>query len=335
MLIRKKNNLVKQKNMKKNYIKHKFNKEINIIDTIIKKNIQSEVKVIRDINNHILNNKKSKKIRPLFTIAIAKIVNYQGTDHYKVAAIIEMIHNATLLHDDVIDNSSLRRGEKTANIIFDNSISILSGDYIYSKAFQLMAEIKNTEIIKIMANTTNILVKGEIIQLHNRFNIQVNETEYLSTIYSKTASIFETTARICGILNQEDKENIEIISKFGEKFGLLFQIKDDLSSYTSDKTKIGKNINDDLEEGRITLPLIYAINENNGEHRDYIKEKIQQKDCQAIRDIVKKSNAIEKTESKIKEISQEAINCLDKIKTNTPQNKELLKNFIIDYMERN
>lgn len=246
------------------------------VDRLIIQELSSDIQLIQEITQHILQG-GGKRLRPLVVLLCARASGYQpGIEHQELAAIIEFVHTATLLHDDVVDESKLRRGRQTANAIWGNQASVLVGDFLYSRAFQLLTQRSNVPIMKILATTTNAIAEGEVMQLMNRHDTTLTEDGYFAVIYRKTAKLFESAAEAGAILGSQNRAFQTNMAKFGLNLGLAFQIIDDVLDYTAKSTVIGKNIGDDLMEGKMTLPLIYALNQVNAADAAIIHQAIQQ-----------------------------------------------------------
>ena len=228
------------------------------VDTLIRQRLSSDVVLINQIADHIIAS-GGKRLRPMLHVLAAGAAGYRGDHHAKLAAIIEFIHTSTLLHDDVVDESDLRRGRKTANALWGNAASVLVGDFLYSRSFQLMVELDDMRIMRILANTTNTIAEGEVLQLLNIGNADVNEAAYLAVIERKTAVLFAAATELGGILGGLPEDQVAALRRYGMELGYAFQIADDLLDYISDADTLGKNIGDDLAEGKPTLPLIYAL----------------------------------------------------------------------------
>lgn len=297
-----------------------ISKDLEKLDAVIKNDLNSEVDIINKICKYIINS-GGKRIRPILTILCGKIIKPQNTNLlYKMAAMIEYIHTATLLHDDVVDNSSMRRGKKTANSVFGNATSVLVGDFIYSRSFQLMLESKSLEVLKLMANCTNKIAEGEILQLLNIGNSKITTEDYFKVINSKTAILFASSAEVAGIISNASRELNKNLTKFALNMGIAFQIIDDILDYVGDNKELGKNIGDDLKEGKITLPIIILLNSNNIEIKNYITDIIDNKHYDKIDEVLlllKKENAINSAIEIAKYYSKKAKNYL----TNVPDSK--------------
>jgi len=228
------------------------------VDALIRQRLSSEVVLINQIADHIIAS-GGKRLRPMLHVLAAGAAHYRGEQHIKLAAVIEFIHTSTLLHDDVVDESDLRRGRKTANALWGNAASVLVGDFLYSRSFQLMVELDDMRIMRILADTTNTIAEGEVLQLLNIGNADVSEAAYLAVIERKTAVLFAAATELGGLLGGLPEAQVEALREYGMQLGYAFQIADDLLDYVSDAGTLGKNIGDDLAEGKPTLPLIYAL----------------------------------------------------------------------------
>ena len=276
----------------------------NLIKDDIEKNnktivdsLSSDVVLINQISHYIINS-GGKRLRPLLVMLFARALGYENDKHLSCAAIIEFIHTATLLHDDVVDDSQLRRGKDTANNVFGNAASVLTGDFLYSRAFQMMVGLDNMQIMQILADATNKISEGEVLQLLNARNTSLNEKDYTNVIYCKTAKLFEAACELAGVISLDKEQylaNAKNIKSFGVYLGNAFQIADDVLDYVSDAESMGKNIGDDLEEGKMTLPTIYALANVSKDKQELIKNAIENSeyDIQEIITIIKESGAIE------------------------------------------
>lgn len=244
---------------------------------LISEQLTSNIAIIQTIAQHIIHS-GGKRLRPFLVLLSAKCFGYQGEEHHELAAIIEFVHTATLLHDDVVDASKLRRGHDTANQIWGNQISVLVGDFLYSRAFQLLTRRNHIEVMKVLAQTTNAIAEGEVNQLIHRHDPNINESIYMEVIRSKTACLFSAATKIGAILGHATSEQQQAIADYGLHLGIAFQIIDDLLDYTADKTEMGKNIGDDLNEGRTTLPLIYTLKHCPPETAELIRQAIKNGD---------------------------------------------------------
>lgn len=263
--------------------------ELAATDQLIRSSLHSEVELINSIGDHIVN-AGGKRIRPVLALLVAKALGYgdqnKEDQHCLLAAIIELIHTATLLHDDVVDNSSLRRGEQTANAIWDNTASVLSGDFLYSRAFQLMVQFDRIEILKILADASNIIAQGEVAQLQNCHKIDVSVEDYFNVIEGKTAALFAASTEIASLLAGAEKTKQAQLRQMGIHLGNAFQIADDVMDYMSDAKQMGKSVGDDLAEGKPTLPLILAMQMAKPHEVELIQKAIQTADNTQIDQII-------------------------------------------------
>ncbi|HEX7080029.1 MAG TPA: octaprenyl diphosphate synthase [Gammaproteobacteria bacterium] len=244
------------------------------VNRVIYRRLGSDVALVNQVAHHIIHN-GGKRLRPLAVLLAARACGYRADAHISAAAIIEFIHTATLLHDDVVDGSGLRRGQRTANAKFGNQASVLVGDFLYSRAFQMMVEIGDMKILDVMANATNTIAEGEVLQLMNCNNPDITEADYMEVIYRKTAKLFEAGTRIGAILAGQDERVEQALIGFGRHLGLAFQLVDDALDYAAKPEELGKNIGDDLAEGKPTLPLIYAMDHGSAAERHMIREAIE------------------------------------------------------------
>lgn len=245
------------------------------VDRVIRARLGSEVALVNQIAEHIIGG-GGKRLRPMLHVLAAHAAGYAGEQHHKLAAVIEFIHTSTLLHDDVVDESGLRRGRKTANALWGNAASVLVGDFLYSRSFQLMVELNDMRVMGILADTTNAIAEGEVLQLLSVGNPDTDEAAYDRVIERKTAVLFAAACRLGGVLADAPAPLREALSRYGLELGFAFQIADDLLDYTSDADTLGKNIGDDLAEGKVTLPLIYALRAAVPEQAELLRDAIRQ-----------------------------------------------------------
>lgn len=248
--------------------------DMNAVDALIQQKLKSDVVLINQLAGYIINS-GGKRLRPLVALLAARACAYPGDAHHNVAAIVEFIHTATLLHDDVVDASDLRRGQDTANAIWGNEASVLVGDFLYSRSFQMMVEVNSMRLMEIMAGATNTIAAGEVMQLLNCNDPQTSESQYLEVINRKTAKLFEAATRLGAVLTESPPEIEAALAEYGHQLGIGFQLVDDVLDYRGSTEEIGKNIGDDLAEGKPTLPLIFAIREGNAEQRELVRSVIQ------------------------------------------------------------
>ncbi len=245
------------------------------VDALIRQQLHSDVLLINQLGSYIVNS-GGKRLRPVLVLLAARACGYTGDRHIDVAAIIEFIHTATLLHDDVVDASELRRGKDTANAIWGNEASVLVGDFLYSRAFQMMVSIKSLRIMEIMADTTNVIAEGEVMQLLNCHDPDTTEQRYMEVIQCKTAKLFEAASRLGAVLAQRPAAEEQALARYGMYLGTAFQLIDDALDYSDSSAAIGKNIGDDLAEGKPTLPLIHALRKGTPEEVRLIRQAIEQ-----------------------------------------------------------
>ena len=260
-------------------------RDLEMTDDILINRLNSNVELINQMSHYIINS-GGKRIRPLLLLLCARATSYSGKDHHAMAVVIELIHTATLLHDDVVDESTTRRGQNTANELWGNAPSVLVGDFLYSRAFEIMVEPKSMEIMRILSKATNQISEGEVLQLLNIRNAKVSRSEYFEVIEQKTACLFKAACQIAGILSESSEELITALGNFGKHLGNAFQIIDDTLDYESDSSMIGKEIGDDLSEGKVTLPMIYALEQTTGKENKVLATAITEADASNIDNIV-------------------------------------------------
>ncbi len=244
------------------------------VDAVIARRLDSGVPLVGQVSRYIIA-AGGKRLRPALLLLACGALGYRGEARFSLAAVVEFIHTATLLHDDVVDDSSLRRGNATANETFGNPASVLVGDFLYSRAFQMMVEAQNMRIMQVLADATNIIAEGEVLQLMNMHNAGLDEAGYLQVIRSKTAKLFEASARVGAILSGSSPELEEACAEYGQALGTAFQVIDDVLDYTGEADVLGKNLGDDLREGKATLPLIAAMQRATPGQRDIVKTAIE------------------------------------------------------------
>ena len=259
--------------------------ELDLMNKILVDRLDSNVDLISQMSQYIINS-GGKRIRPLLLLICAKATEYDGDYHYSMAVVIELIHTATLLHDDVVDQSATRRGQETANELWGNAPSVLVGDFLYSRAFEIMVEPNSMEIMRILSKATNQISEGEVLQLLNIKNANVTQAEYFKVIERKTACLFKAACQIAGILSSADQKVINAMGSFGMHLGNAFQIIDDTLDFESDSNIIGKEIGDDLSEGKVTLPMIYALEKTKKAENKILKDAIKNADASHIDQIV-------------------------------------------------
>jgi octaprenyl-diphosphate synthase len=265
--------------------------DLAAVDRVIRTRLKSEVALVDQVSTYIIAS-GGKRLRPLLVVLAARAAGYKSDRHVDAAAIIEFIHTATLLHDDVVDGSSLRRGQDTANEVWGNETSVLVGDFLYSRAFQMMAELGSLPIMRIMADATNTIAEGEVLQLLSAHDPETTEQRYLSVIYRKTARLFEAGAQVAGLLAALPDAQQEALARYGRHAGNAFQLIDDVLDYRGSSEERGKNLGDDLAEGKPTLPLIYALQHGSPAQRELIRLAVAQGGLSQLTGI---TDAIEKT----------------------------------------
>ncbi|HHJ36615.1 MAG TPA: octaprenyl diphosphate synthase [Gammaproteobacteria bacterium] len=286
--------------------------DMQAVDLVIHQRLSSDVALVNQLSHYIVNS-GGKRLRPLIAILSAKVFAYQGDMHYLMAAIIEFIHTATLLHDDVVDESDLRRGNETANALFGNAASVLVGDFLYSRAFEMMVDVDDMRVMKILATTTNVIAEGEVMQLMNVHDAEISEEKYLEVIYCKTARLFEAATQLGAILCNRSDEEERAMATYGRHLGTAFQLIDDVMDYSSSSDAMGKNVGDDLAEGKPTLPLIYAMTQGTSEQASSIKAAIEKGGYEHIDEvqlIIQQTGALEYAEAMAQEQAQLAIDSL-------------------------
>jgi len=278
-------------------------------------NLSSDVALVNSVSHYIVNS-GGKRLRPLLVLMAARACGYAGQRHILAAVIIEFIHTATLLHDDVVDDSDLRRGQNTANSVFGNQASVLVGDFLYSRSFQLMVKVGHMRIMDVLADATNTIAEGEVLQLMNCNDPDTTEQQYLEVIYRKTARLFEAGARIGAILAGQTQSVEEAMAEYGRKLGTAFQLIDDALDYGSTTAELGKNIGDDLAEGKPTLPLIHALKNAPAEDQLLMRSAIENggiEHIERIAETVKTSGALAYTARRAQEAAEEAVGALAEV----------------------
>jgi octaprenyl-diphosphate synthase len=265
------------------------------VDKVIRARLYSDVALVRQVSEYIIHS-GGKRLRPALVVLAANALGYQGTQHHEMAAVVEFIHTATLLHDDVVDASDLRRGRDTANALFGNATSVLVGDFLYSRAFQMMVSVQNMRVMEVLSDATNIIAEGEVLQLMNCNDPDIDEAAYLRVIRYKTAQLFEAAGRLGAIVNGAPRELEDALGNYGMHLGTAFQIIDDVLDYSGETDLIGKNVGDDLAEGKPTLPLLFAMKNGTTEESEIIRKAILEGDAsefQRILGIVQRTGALD------------------------------------------
>jgi len=267
------------------------------VDAVIHRRLSSEVALVNQISHYIVS-AGGKRIRPMLVLLFANALGFRGKEHHELAAVVEFIHTATLLHDDVVDESSLRRGRKTANALFGNAASVLVGDFLYSRSFQMMVSLNRMRVLEVLSDATNVIAEGEVLQLMNMHDPDISVDDYLRVIRSKTAKLFEASARLGAVLCDAPPAVEEACADYGRALGTAFQLIDDLLDYEGATAVLGKNVGDDLREGKPTLPLLHAMNHGEPEERQLIRTAIEQGEVDQlprIIEVVRRTGALEAT----------------------------------------
>ncbi len=283
------------------------------VDRCIRSGLYSDVPLINQISDYIVGG-GGKRLRPALHLLCAQAVGYRGEHHIKLAAIIEFIHTATLLHDDVVDESELRRGKDTANAVWGNAASVLVGDFLYSRAFQMMVEVDQMPVMQILSDTTNTIAEGEVMQLLNQGNPDTDEARYLAVIRCKTAKLFEAAAELAGVIGGVSEPVQRGLANYGMHLGLAFQLADDMLDYAGDTRELGKNLGDDLAEGKPTLPLIHVLREGNEQQRTLVRNAIENdglQDLNLVIQAIKDTQALDYTRERALAEAQMARASLD------------------------
>lgn len=283
------------------------------VDALIRARLASDVVLINQVAEYIIGS-GGKRLRPMLHLLAARAAGYGGGDHIQLAALIEFIHTSTLLHDDVVDESDLRRGRKTANAVWGNAASVLVGDFLYSRSFQMMVELDQMRVMRILADTTNRIAEGEVLQLLNIGNPDTGERAYLDVIERKTAVLFAAATRLGAVLAELPAAQEDALARYGLELGYAFQIADDVLDYASDAGTLGKNIGDDLAEGKPTLPLIIAIERSAPEQAQMLKQAIRAGGLDALDDVlaaIRATGAIEASRERAHAYARSALTALD------------------------
>jgi len=247
------------------------------VDQVIRTRLHSDVLLVNQVGEYIVNS-GGKRLRPALVVLSAEAFGYRGKQHHDLAAVVEFIHTATLLHDDVVDESELRRGRATASALFGNAASVLVGDFLYSRAFQMMVEVGEMRVMQILADATNTIAEGEVLQLLNCHDADVDTDNYMRVIHCKTAKLFEAAMRLGAILGKASVADEQAVAKYGMHLGTAFQLVDDVLDYSADELQTGKHLGDDLAEGKPTLPLIYAMQHGTSEQASVVRRAIEKGD---------------------------------------------------------
>ena len=293
-------------------IQNLVREDLKAVDDLLINRLESEVALINQVSSYIIN-AGGKRIRPLLVVLMSRALGYQGINHHVMAVVIELIHTATLIHDDIVDESEVRRGTETPNQVWGNAASVLVGDFIYSRAFEIMVEPNSMEIMKVLSKATNAIAEGEVLQLLNIGNKELNEADYLRVIEKKTACLFQAATQIAAIISNSDSSIENQMKSFGLNLGNAFQIVDDVLDYQSNEELLGKRIGDDLSEGKMTLPLIDSLSNSskatNKKLRDIISNN-NVEEIDTVLEIFQETSSVDYTINRAKEISEKAKQCL-------------------------
>ena len=295
------------------------------VDSMIQSRLQSDVVLINQLGHYIINS-GGKRLRPALTILCARACGYDGDEHINLATIIEFIHTATLLHDDVVDASEMRRGKETANTVWGNEASVLVGDFLYTRSFEMMVEMGSMRLMQILSHTTNVIAEGEVLQLLNCNDADTTEASYLEVIHHKTAKLFEAAGRLGAVINQSSVDIEQAMADYAMHLGSAFQLVDDLLDYSESSESIGKNIGDDLAEGKPTLPLIFAMANGSKQQASTVREAIEQGQRDKIEEIItiiKDTGAIDYTAQAAKKEVEQAKEALSII-SDSPYKQALI-----------
>lgn len=301
-----------------NEIRSLVNHEQQAVDQLIRTSLHSDVPLVELIGEHIIKS-GGKRLRPLLVLLSALATGYQGEQHINLATIIEFIHTATLLHDDVVDESMLRRGNETANALWGDHTSVLVGDFLYSRAFEMMVEVNSMPVMALMAATTNKISEGEVLQLINAQDPETTEARYFEVIKYKTAILFAAGAKLGAIINQCDAPIQHSLYAYGLNLGIAYQLVDDILDYNGDATTMGKNVGDDLAEGKPTLPLLYILQKGSAEQQALVHAAIENASTDKLTEIqaaIVETGAIEYCQQYVHHYANEAINSLDVLEDN-------------------
>jgi octaprenyl-diphosphate synthase len=289
--------------------------DMEAVDRLISSSLESDVALVSQVSRYIVAS-GGKRLRPLVVLLAARAYGYEGEQHVRAAAIIEFIHTATLLHDDVVDSSSRRRGKDSANTVFGNQASVLVGDFLYSRAFQMMVDIDSMRVMQILADATNTIAAGEVLQLMTVHDPNTTEEAYRQVIYRKTARLFEAGAQIAAVLTERPGIDEAAMIEYGRNLGMAFQLVDDALDFDASPEELGKNIGDDLAEGKATLPLIHAMKHGEAAERELIRTAILEgglDDLERIQSIIESTGALQYTAARAQEAADVAIDALSGI----------------------
>lgn len=278
--------------------------DLSAVNACIKENLHSHVPFIETLSSHIIES-GGKRLRPLIVLLGAKAFQYEGREHIPLASAMEYFHTATLLHDDVIDESSMRRGAETANEIWGSKRAVLVGDYMFTRSFQLMLKAENVAVLKVLADASNAITQGEVLQLVNSESVDITEQDYMQVIRDKTSVLFAAAAKLGAILTSQDDQIIFAMDRYGLHLGNAFQIVDDILDYSASSQSFGKNLGNDLSEGKLTLPMIYTLALTKKDNQLFIKDVFRRRDISALTDIISIIHSTDAIEQCIKRANEE------------------------------
>ncbi len=289
------------------------------VDKVISARLDTGVPLVSQVSRYIIA-AGGKRLRPALLLLMCGALGYTGTQRFNLAAVVEFIHTATLLHDDVVDESTMRRGRPTANESFGNAASVLVGDFLYSRAFQMMLDSRDMRVMEILADATNVIAEGEVLQLMNMGDASLDEAAYLHVIRSKTAKLFEASTQLAAVLAGASPDIEVACARYGQALGTAFQVVDDVLDYAGDAAETGKNVGDDLREGKTTLPLIFAMQRGRPEQAELVRNAIQQGDVSQLPQliaVVKETGALDATRAAAAAEAQRAIDALSMLTRNS------------------
>lgn len=285
-------------------IQQLIKQDMQAVNSLIQKRLYSDVVLINQLSHYIIGS-GGKRLRPMLALISARACGYSGGRHIDIATIVEFIHTATLLHDDVVDESDLRRGKETANNVWGNQAAVLVGDFLYSRSFEMMVSVNSMRVMEILAGTTNIIAEGEVLQLLNCHDADTTEASYMEVIHSKTAKLFEAACQLGAVLAGLPSEQEAAMAAYGMHLGTAFQLVDDVLDYTADAEEMGKNVGDDLAEGKPTLPLIIALQRSSGTTADTLRQAIEQGGIEHIDTIMQAINATDAIDYTLEQAKRE------------------------------
>lgn len=316
------------------WVEQTLEADMREVDAVIQRRLASDVALVNQIAHYIVG-AGGKRMRPKLVLMFARALGFEGRERFELAATVEFIHTATLLHDDVVDESALRRGRQTANAMFGNAASVLVGDFLYSRAFQMMVSVDRMRVLDVLADATNVIAEGEVLQLMNMHDADLEIDDYLRVIRLKTAKLFEASARLGAVLADAPPDIEAACASYGRAIGTAFQLVDDLLDYEGDASQLGKNVGDDLREGKPTLPLLAAMQRGTEQERELIRHAIEHGEVERLREIVeivRRTGALDVTREAARHEAMLARQALDALPA-TPAREALLE-FCVQSVER-